>query len=368
MKRLTAILLTLAMILTFCACGAKNDAPAAPAANDAAPKNEVANEAVNEAAPGEKTNADYSGTVMLYTSTGESVVLALKEAFEKEYPNVDLQYYYAGSGKVVTKLSTEFETNAVSCDIVWMADPSAQLTWKNEGKLVPYESPYAADIDPVFKDADHMFTGARMVLMGIAYSTMTTSDEEAPYTFWDMADEKWYNQIVMADPSNAGTTKAAVYALTHNEKYGWEFFEALKANGLGLESSSGNNHNKVASGAYKLSIAVDYSIKNLAANDSPVGFHNTTDVVCAVPCPIAIPKGAPNEELAKLFYDWLLNPEGGQKIMANECNMTVTNSKTVIPEGDMPADVAAAVAMEIDWVDLAENGDEMLAKFDQMFK
>ena len=369
MKKLAAILLSLAMIFALCACGT-TAAPAQeqPAASEATAEPAAETPAEAPAETTGKANEDYSGTVMLYTSTGEDVVLKLKEAFEKVYPNVDLQYYYAGSGKVVTKLSTEFETNAVNCDLVWMADPSAQITWKNEGKLVPYESEYSADIDAAFKDPDNMFTGARMVLMGISYSTMTTSDEEAPYTFWDMADEKWNGQIVMSDPSNAGTTKACVYALVHNENYGWDFFEAVKKNGIELESSTGNTMNKVAAGAYKLCIGVDYNTRNMAESGSPIGFHNTTDVVCAVPCPIAIPQGCPNEELAKLLYDWLLSPEGGQKVLANECNMTVTNPNTSIPEGMMRADAAAAVAMPIDWVDLAETGADMLAEFDKLFK
>lgn len=316
----------------------------------------------------EKAPEDYSGTVMVYTSTGEDVVLKLKAAFEAKYPNVTLDYYYAGSGKVVTKLSTEFETNAVACDIAWMADPSAQLTWKNEGRLMAYESPFAADIDKIFKDEDNMFTAARMVIMGISYSTMTCSDEEAPYTFWDMAKEDFAGQIVMADPSNAGTTKAAVYALVHCPDYGWKFFEDLKANGLELESSSGNTMNKVAAAAYKLCIGVDYNTKNMADQGSPIGFHNTTDVVVACPCPIAIPAGAPHPELAKLLYDWLLDPEGGQKVLANECNMTVSNPKTSIPEGMINAEEAAKVALPIDWKDMEANGADMLAQFDALFK
>ena len=320
--------------------------------------------------PAATTEADNGpkGTVMVYTSTGETVMLALKAAFEEKYPGITLEYYYGGSGKVVTKLSTEFQTKAVSCDIVWMADPSAMLTWKKEGNLVAYKSPNADPIDPIFKDPDDMFTAARMVIMGIGYSEIACSDEEAPYSFRGMVDPKFYGQIVMADPANAGTTKACVYALVNNPDYGWKFFEDFKANGGELEASSGSNMNKVVAAAYKLCIAVDYTCKNMKENDSPIGFHNTTDVVCAVPCPIAITKGAPHEETAKILYDWLLDPEGGQKVLANSCNMTVVNPNTVIPEGMIRADEAAKIAMPIDWNDLSENGAAMLEKFDKIFK
>ncbi len=346
MRKLIVTLLVLTIAMAVFANGSDEKAATTTAAADNGPK----------------------GTVMVYTSTGETVMLELKAAFEEKYPGVTLEYYYGGSGKVVTKLSTEFQTKAVACDIVWMADPSAMLTWKQEGNLVPYASKNAEPIDSIFKDPDNMFTAARMVIMGIGYSEITCSDNEAPYSFKDMLDSKFKGQIVMADPSNAGTTKACVYALVHNENYGWEFFEAFKANGGELESSSGNTWNKVAAGAYKLCIGVDYSFRNLKDNGSAVDFHNTTDVVCAVPCPIAITKGAPHEELAKLLYDWLLDPEGGQKVLATKCNMTVTNPNTVIPKGMIKADEAAKVAMPIDWNDLAENGTAMIEKFDKIFK
>ena len=69
----------------------------------------------------------YSGNVMLYSSAGEDIVLALKEAFEEKYPNVTMDYYAATSGKCVTKLATEFQANAVACDVFWPADFSTTI-------------------------------------------------------------------------------------------------------------------------------------------------------------------------------------------------------------------------------------------------
>ena len=37
--------------------------------------------------------AEPSGSVMMYSSAGEDVVLAIKEAFEAKYPNVQLDFY-----------------------------------------------------------------------------------------------------------------------------------------------------------------------------------------------------------------------------------------------------------------------------------
>lgn len=315
-----------------------------------------------------KAPEEYSGTVMLYSSCDEGVILKLKEAFEAKYPNVKMEYYFAGSGKVVTKLSTEIQSNAVGCDVVFLASPDSFITWKNEGNLISYDSPSLAGIPASLKDADNTWASAYVILMGLGYSTVTCSAEEAPTTFKELTGEQWKDQFVFADPNTAGSTKAAVWALVHHPEYGWDYFKALKENGAGIESSTGNAENRVVSAAYKVGLGCDYRFMNLVDNGTPVGFNNTTDVIATCPCPIAIPANCPNEELAKLLFDWLLDPQGGQYLMANECNLTVANSETSLPEGVLNSKDVDAIGIPVDWNEMVVGCGEMLAQFDAMFK
>ena len=362
MKKIISLILCFVMVLSLAACGASEEKPAETQAQAAAPAETEA------AAPGEKAPEDYKGTVMLYSSADEGMILKYKEAFEKKYPNVTMEYYFAGSGQIVTKLSTEMQTEAVGCDVVFLASPDSFITWKNEDRLLAYDSAFAADVPDVLKDADNTWCSAYVIQMGLGYSTPVCSAEEAPTTFKELTEPQWKDQFVMADPSTAGSTKAAVWALVNHPDYGWDYFEALKANGVGLESSTGNAENRVVSAAYKAGLGCDYRFLNLIDNGTPVGFNNTTDVIATCPCPIAIPKGCPNEELAKLLYDWIIDPEGGQALMANECNLTVVNTKTVLPENITPADVVAELAIPVDWDEMVNGVADMLAKFDELFK
>ena len=93
-KRLVSITLATTMLLSLTACGSGNSGGAAGTAAPAAPEtaaagSEAGSEAGSQAAAGAE---DYKGTVMLYSSTDEGVIIALKEAFEKKYPNVTLDY------------------------------------------------------------------------------------------------------------------------------------------------------------------------------------------------------------------------------------------------------------------------------------
>ena len=310
--------------------------------------------------------AEPSGNVMIYSSAGEDVVLAIKDAFEAKYPGVKLDYYAATSGKCVTKLATEFQSGTVACDVFWPADFSTTISLKNNGQLEQYVSPFAENIDPQFKDPDGYFAGARMLVFGMTYSTIACTEDEIPANYDGLLTDNFYNQILMSDPSGSASTRALVYAFVNNEKYGWEFFENLKKNGAELESSSGAVNNKVASGSYKLAFGLDYTSRNLMADGSPINYKDTTDMV-AMAAPICIPVGAPDLELAKLLYDFILDPQGGQKILTQFYTTPVV-SGVELPEGMLDSSFIAANCMAIDFADLAENSTELLDRFDAIFK
>lgn len=362
MKKIISLILCFVIVLSLAACGASEEKPAETQAQAAPPAETEA------AAPGEKAPEDYKGTVMLYSSGAEDMLLGIKEAFEEDYPNVTLEYYFAGSGQIVTKLSTEMQAGAVGCDLVWLASADSYVTWKNEGYLMQYDCPHLENVPASLKDADNYWTSYDVIIMGLGYANTLCTPEEAPKTFKELTDPKWKGQFVMPDPNTAGSTKAAVWALVNHPDYGWEYFEALKANEIGLESSTGNAENRVVSQAYKAGLGCDYRFLNLIDNGTPVGFNATEDVIAICPGPIAIPKDCPNEELAKLLYDWMMDPNEGQHLAAHEYNMTIVNTETELPENITPADVVGELAIPVDWNEMVEGVGDMLAKFDELFK
>ena len=352
-KKSLALLLAILMVIGMTACGNKGGGGGGEGGSD---------------------NEKYSGTVMLYTSTGEDVVVALKEAFEKKYPNVTMEYIQATSGKITSRLAAEFESGTIACDTLWLADFSGIMTYKNEDRLIQYKSPFAEKVDAKFKDPDGYYTAARIVVMGLGYSTTKSSDAEVPNNYDGLLSETFRNQIIMTHPSNSGTTKALVYALVNSPKYGWPFFQSLKDYGTEVNESSNATNNAVASGGYKVCLGVDYNVKNLMDQGSPIGWRDTEDIgyqatedVLAIACPIAIPKGCPNEELGKLLLDFILDPEGGQKIMV-DMNITVSSPDVQLKPGMLSSDELAAKALPIDWEDLAKTGKDMIAKYNEIFQ
>jgi iron(III) transport system substrate-binding protein len=356
------------MALSATACGSSSSstasttaAPATTAAAQAETKAETkAEEKKEEAAPA----AEASGTVMLYSSMQEDQLMAIKEGFEKKYPNVKLDYYFAGTGKVITKIATEHQSGQVAADVIWVGDPSDYISFKNEGILQQYSSPEAAAIDSKFIDPDNYYTGARMMNMGIGYNTTLVSEDEIPTSWNDLLDEKWSNQIVMTDPSSAGTTKYFVGALLSDPNYGEEYFQKLKDNGCELESGTTATHNQVAAGAYKVGVMLDYVTQNLMDEGSPIGFKYLDSDLVSIFSPIGLVDGCANEDNGKLLYDYILSKEG-QEILVENNLLSVRND---VDQKGASVDEIAKASMNVDLQSLADNSDEIINKFDAIFK
>ena len=94
---------------------------------------------------------------------------AYKLAFEKKYPEVEVNVYRAISGEVLTKLKTEKEAQQGSVDVVWVADFSSANSLKELDLLAKYDSAEGAAIDPAFKDSEGYYYGSRIINMVLQY-------------------------------------------------------------------------------------------------------------------------------------------------------------------------------------------------------
>ena len=307
--------------------------------------------------------AEPSGKVMLYSSMQEAQLQAIEQAFEAKYPTVDMEYYYAGGGKLVTKMTTEAKDGGqIASDVVWLGDPSDYEAFKANGWLEPYVSPETEHIAKEYMDPEGYYTAGRLVTMGIAWNVGLVDEADAPKTWNDLLDPKWFNQIIMTDPSQASTTKYWMAAMMQSEKYGEAYFQALKDNGVELESGTTATHNRVADASYMVGICLDYVSANLMAQGSPMNFHYTTDDVITMTSPIALIKGCANEDNGKLLMDFILSKEGQEVLVAN-------NLVSVRDDVEMQVDTSAiaSVNMAVDYNDLGANLMNYLDKFNHIF-
>ncbi len=306
--------------------------------------------------------AEPKGTVMVYSSMQEKQLIAIREGFEKKYPGVKMEYYFAGTGKVMTKIATEIQAGHVDADILWVGDPTNYVQFKEQGILEKYVSPETEHIGKAFVDPEGYYTGARMMNMGIAYNTNNVKGDDIPSKWSDLLDPKWKGIVVMSDPNTAGTTKYWRNAMMANEKFGKAFFEGLKANDCKMESGTNATHNQIAAGEYDVGVCLDYVTANIKEKGSPIEYVYPEDTV-SIYSPIGLVKDAKNLENGKLLYDFILSQEG-QEILVAQNLLSVRDG--VKQNADVNA--IASKAMVSDMKTVVEKEKESEKLFDEIFR
>ncbi|MBU4510597.1 ABC transporter substrate-binding protein [bacterium] len=303
--------------------------------------------------------------VMLYSSMKDTQLSALKEAFMSKYPNVQMDYYTAGTGKVMTKIAAEKQAGKICTDIIWVGEPTNYITFKEEGDLLAYESPEAATIPSALKDKDNYYCAARIITLGLVYNTNNVKGEDIPKDWADLLNPRFKGLITMTDPVFSGTTLYTVAAFVQNEEFGWEYIQQLKENGIKLQTGSSGVVNAVASGEYDVSIGVNYIAQSVKQQGSPIDFIYPKSGISTVASPIAIMKDSENIEAAKLLYDFILSLDG-QKILVD------THVIPVRPEIKMETDISVTEAIErampVSDKFLLENQDAIIEQFSNIMK
>jgi iron(III) transport system substrate-binding protein len=312
----------------------------------------------------EKQEEVVQGSVMVYSSLKDTQLAALQEGFMNKYPHITMDFYTAGTGNVMTKLAAEQQAGGISADLIWVGDPTNYIDFKERGLLLAYDSPAAKNIPDRFKDSDSMYISGRLIMLGFVYNTLLLDKDQAPMTWEDLLKPEFKDNVTMTDPTTSGTTLYTVAGLTQNPKYGWEYFEKLKANGTKLESGSSAVVNKVGAGEYLVSVGVDYIARSLIAQGSPIGFIYPDNDIPIIESPIAIIKNTKNVEAAKLLYDYIITE--GQEVLLEEYTVPINPDLTL--EGALPVQEASKRMLAVDNNKLVDEKAKLLETFDNIFK
>jgi len=237
----------------------------------------------------------------VYTSMKESLIGALKEAFVKNNPGIDFDYYSAGAGKLMAKIAAERESGKMTVDVLWHSEVPDFYQLKKEGILEPYVSPEAKFVESPVKEPEGYFTPVRNGTLAITYNTRFI--KTAPTSWQDLLKPEYKGAFGIANPALSGTAYGSVVALA--QQFGWEYFEACKKNEAKMGQGSGQVVDDTAMGDLLACIGVDYITTDKINKGATLGFVYPKEVIM-LPSPVAIMKGTPNLAAAKKFVDFLL--------------------------------------------------------------
>ena len=132
-------------------------------------------------------NTEVSGKVVIYTSMYQFVIDMMAEAVKKEFPNLEVEFFYGGTGALQQKLTGEIETGKLNCDMMLVAEPAYSLELKEGGWLHSYMIEDAASKLRFEYDAEGYWYPVRVCNMVLAYNPELKTPDQLPGTFYDFA-------------------------------------------------------------------------------------------------------------------------------------------------------------------------------------
>jgi iron(III) transport system substrate-binding protein len=242
-----------------------------------------------------------SKTVVAYTAHEDAIISAMVPRFEAE-TGYKLQFVKLASGDVIKRVVAESANP--QCDVIWSI--GGEQLEADSALLQKYVPKEWDKIDPVFKVGTNWlpYTGIMNVLI---VNTKLVPEAQMPKSWADLADPKWKGKISSATPDKSGSA----YMQMNNvflafKDQGWDRYRPILANFF-VSASSSAVPKYVNDGEASIGITLEDNAFRYVQGGGPVKIVYPSEGVIAAPDGIAMVKGAPHPDAAKVFIDWCLS-------------------------------------------------------------
>src|SRR5262245_17406516 len=255
--------------------------------------------------------AKKEGKVVWYTTLiVNQAIRPLKDAFEKKYPGIELQYARADESPTAAKILAEAQAGRVQADV--FDGISNMVPLKRAGIVAPFVPSSAALIPADLKDKDGYWIAILLYVFSPGINTTLVSKERAPKTYQDLLDPAWRGKMAWNPGSIAGAIGFVGATLTGmGQARGMEYLKALSAQRIvNIEASSRAILDQVIAGEYPIGLMMfNHHTVISAQKGAP------SDWIAMEPVPVALDavgilKDAPHPNAARLLVDFLTSEEG----------------------------------------------------------
>jgi ABC-type Fe3+ transport system substrate-binding protein len=282
--------------------------------------------------------AKKEGKVVWYTTLiVNQAIRPLKEAFEKAYPGIELQYTRADESPTAAKILAEAQAGRVQADM--FDGISNMVPLKRAGLVAQHVPPSAGKIPANLKDKDGYWISILIYVFSPGINTTLVSKEQAPKTYQDLLDPRWRGKMAWNPGSIAGAIGfVGATLMSMGEPRGMDYLKALSAQRIvNIEASSRAILDQVIAGEYPMGLMMfNHHTVISAQKGAP------TDWIKMEPVPVALDavgilKDAPHPNATRLLVDFLTS-EDGQRVLQKADYLPAMPSVPAMKGGLRPED------------------------------
>ncbi len=305
--------------------------------------------------------APASGTITLYTSESEDDVNLLTGDFMRRNPGVRVNVFRAGSGPVVSKIQAELQAGKIQADVIWFADIDFFRILAGRDLLTAYSPPAGRRVDSRYHYGDDKMHEVRLIFNVVAYNTRIVRFK--PTSWNDLAAARYRGKVGMPSPFISGAAFNHVGTFAAMPEFGWDYYRRLRANGAVVLNSNGDVAQKLASGEIVIAQIVDFFVRNLKAQGSPVDHIWPAEGALLIPTPIAIINGTQNLAAAQAFVNYLYTPDA-QRLFVSRSYIPVLDG---IPYPPGTPDISELKIIRVNLEFIQKNRDLIRKTFGEIF-
>ena len=256
------------------------------------------------------------GEVSFYTTLIiDQVVRPIHQAFVAKYPDIKLNFIRNDSSQMIQKVLAESRAKSIRVDVIVA---NAVTAMKNTNLAHPFMTPYHADYPAAYVDPELAWVSFYNLWEGIAWNTNMVRDQDAPKTWEALLDPKWKGKMVWTSSVATGAERLITdLRKLWGEQKALDYIQKLKANDIRtLPGSIRSALDQVIAGEYPIGV-------NMAMHHIAISKSQGAPTTGVTPEPafgqsgyINYIRGAPNPHAGMIFIDFLMAPDGGQKVLA----------------------------------------------------
>ena len=313
-----------------------------------------------------------SRALLIYTPHGQDLLREMIARYKQAHPEVDVQFVDMGSREILERLRAE--RNRPQADLWWGASHMTFQAAADENLLAPYRPTWADKVPAEARDPQDRWYGTYETPEVIVYNSEAVRAEEAPKDWDEVLDVKWRDKILIRNPNPSDTMRAIFGAMI------WRFYKDTGKTDGGydwLRKLDANVHEYTTDGTLLM--------QKLARREGLISLWNMPDVMLyreqkkfpvayVIPASgtpvitdgIAVVRGAPREEEARRFYEFVTTTENLTHAARTFYRIPVRKD---LDRAQLPAWMNEMFArLPIDWDLLRREGNEWLRYWDAEIK
>jgi iron(III) transport system substrate-binding protein len=244
----------------------------------------------------------------VYTAIEAEDLQRYAETFNKDHPDITINWVRDSTGVVTAKLLAE--KNNPQADVVWGLAATSLLLLKSEGMLEPYAPKGVEALDPKFvdKSSPPAWVGMDAWVAAICFNTVEGAKLglPAPTSWKDLANPVYKGHVIMPNPNSSGTgfLDVSSWLQMFGEADGWAYMDALHEN-IARYTHSGSAPCKLAaSGEIPIGVSFAFRGAKSKAAGAPIDIIVPSEGVGWDMEASGIIAGTSKLEAAQTLMDW----------------------------------------------------------------